>query len=70
MIDGKYVALGFDISSFGANSKVLRFNQKAVFVFSSNSNIDIEFLSSICEAYLKMRENVGQPLLNKIAQPE
>jgi hypothetical protein len=56
MIPKKYTALGFDITKFGENSSVLRFNHKPVFVFSSNTSIGVEFLTHICDTYLKISE--------------
>jgi hypothetical protein len=56
MVPGKYADLGFEITKFGANSKVLRFDQKPIFVFNANTIIDTEFLTSICDTYLKISE--------------
>ncbi len=56
MVPKKYADLGFEITKFGAQSSVLRFNQKPVFVFDSKSNIDGEFLTQICEIYLRLSE--------------
>jgi hypothetical protein len=56
MVPEKYAHLGFEITKFGANSKVLRFEQKPVFVFNSGTNIDMAFLGNICDTYLKINE--------------
>jgi hypothetical protein len=56
MVPGKYADLGFEITKFGANSKVLRFDQKPIFVFNANTNIDVYFLSHICDTYLNLHE--------------
>jgi len=56
MVPEKYTALGFEITKFGTDSKVLRFEQKPVFVFNSKSNIDENFLAHICDTYLKLTE--------------
>jgi hypothetical protein len=56
MVPKKYAVLGFDIAKFGANSKALRFKGKPIFVFGSNINIEIDFLTRICETYLKIYE--------------
>jgi hypothetical protein len=56
MVPEKYAHLGFQVTKFGANSKVLRFEQKPVFVFNSGINIDIPFLENICDTYLKINE--------------
>ena len=56
MVPVKYADLGFEITKFGVNSKVLRFDQKPIFVFDFNTIIDVEFLTSICETYLKIHE--------------
>jgi hypothetical protein len=56
MVPEKYADLGFEITKFGANSKALRFGQKAIFVFDSKTNIDTEFLTRICDIYLKVNE--------------
>ncbi len=56
MIPSKYANLGFSISSFGAQSKVLRFEQQPVFVFNANAGIDIKLLTRICDTYLKIAE--------------
>jgi hypothetical protein len=63
---GKYADLGFEITKFGANSRVLRFNQKPVFVFSSNTNIDPNFLSHICDTYLKINEKSKSQIFLKV----
>ncbi len=56
MIPEKYRDLGFEISKFGANSLALRRNDKAIFVFSSSSEIKDEFVSAICDYHLKRSE--------------
>ena len=56
MVPEKYAKLGFEIAKFGAHSKVLRFAQKAVFVFNSEANIDVKFIAHVCETYLKISE--------------
>jgi hypothetical protein len=56
MVPEKYSNLGFEITKFGANSKVLRFDQKPIFVFNANAGIDAEFLAHICDTYLKISE--------------
>jgi hypothetical protein len=61
MVQSKYADIGFEITKFGANSKVLRFKQKPIFVFNSNTNIDGEFLTSICETYLNISEKRKNP---------
>lgn len=56
MVPEKYAELGFEITEFGAKSKVLRFHHKPIFVFNSNANIDSKFLTHICDTYLKLPE--------------
>jgi hypothetical protein len=56
MVPQKYAFLGFDIAKFGAHSKVLRFNCKPIFVFNSDSKIDVRFVEQICDTYLKISE--------------
>ncbi len=56
MIPEKYANLGFELTNFGKNSKVLRFAQKPVFVFNSKADIDVKFLTHICETYLKVSD--------------
>jgi hypothetical protein len=56
MVPEKYAKLGFEIAKFGANSRVLRFDQKPIFVFNENTNIDVNFLTRICDTYLKLSE--------------
>jgi hypothetical protein len=53
---GKYADLGFEITKFGAQSSALRFDQKPIFIFEANSPIDVEFLTHICDTYLKISE--------------
>jgi hypothetical protein len=62
MVPGKYADLGFEITKFGANSKALKFNQKPVFIFNSNTNIDVEFLTRICDTYLKINKKRINPI--------
>jgi hypothetical protein len=59
MVPEKYIRMGFEIVKFGAHSKVLRFNHKPIFVFEANANIDLPFLTHICETYLKITEKRG-----------
>jgi hypothetical protein len=56
MVPVKYSNLGFDIANFGARSKVLRFSQKPIFVFNTDSPMDGEFISHICASYLSICE--------------
>jgi hypothetical protein len=56
MVPEKYANLGFEIVRFVASSKVLRFAQTPVFVFNSKARIDAQFITHICEAYLKISE--------------
>lgn len=56
MVPERYADLGFEITKFGINSKVLKFNKKPIFVFSANMNTDAKFLTSICDTYLKISE--------------
>ncbi len=56
MIPEKYANLGFEITNFGKNSKVLRYEQKPVFVFNTRTDIDVKFLTHICETYLKVSD--------------
>ncbi len=56
MVPDKYSEMGFEITKFGGNSKVLEFNHKPVFVFGSNSDIDPNFLTRICDTYLRISE--------------
>lgn len=66
MLPDKYEDLGFEITKFGASSKVLRFEQKPIFVFSSNSSFDETFLTRICETYLKISGKLPSPVSLKI----
>jgi hypothetical protein len=54
MLPDKYADLGFEITKFGASSRVLRFEQKPIFVFNASSNCDETFLTRICDTYLKV----------------
>ncbi len=56
MVPKKYIDLGFEITRFGAQSKALRFEQKPVFVFNTESDIDADFLTHICDTYLRIAE--------------
>jgi|WetSurMetagenome_2_1015567.scaffolds.fasta_scaffold1505810_1 hypothetical protein len=56
MVPQKFSDLGFDIAGFGAKSKVLRFENKPIFVFNANSRMDETFISQICTTYLQIRE--------------
>jgi hypothetical protein len=56
MVPEKYADLGFEITGFGARSKALKFDEKPVFIFKSNSAIDEEFLTHICDIHLKITE--------------
>jgi hypothetical protein len=56
MVPEKYSDLGFEITKFGANSNVLRFKQRPIFVFNKNSPLEDDFLASICDTYLKITE--------------
>ena len=66
MLQELYAKFGFEITKFGANSKVLRFNHKPVFVFNSETNLDSEFLKSICDTYLKISEKRRSPISIKV----
>lgn len=57
MIPEKYAEMGFEITRFGVQSSVLRFEHKPIFVFSSGNNIDAGFLTRICDIYLKITGN-------------
>jgi hypothetical protein len=67
MISQKYADLGFEITKFGVNSRVLRFGRTPVFVFNSNTDIDADFLSHICDTYLKIREKRQSPVGIRVA---
>jgi hypothetical protein len=67
MITQKYAELGFEITKFGGNSKVLRFGETPVFVFNSNTEVDADFLSHICDTYLKIREKRKSPVDIRVA---
>jgi hypothetical protein len=54
MVPKKFADLGFEITPFGASSLVLRFDHKPIFVFNTRADIDIDFLTHICETYLKI----------------
>jgi hypothetical protein len=54
MVPGKYAALGFEITKFGAHSLALRFEHKPIFIFDSSLDIDEELFRSICDTYLKI----------------
>lgn len=56
MVPEKYANLGFEITTFGTNSKVLRFAQTPVFVFNTNARIDDQLITRICDTYLKISE--------------
>jgi hypothetical protein len=56
MVPEKYTRLGFEIVKFGAHSKALQFKHKPVFVFNSDANIDLPFLTHICDTYLRISE--------------
>jgi len=56
MLSDKYRALGFEITGFGECSSVLRYVQKPIFVFNAGSKLDEDFLSHICEVYLKVSQ--------------
>jgi hypothetical protein len=66
MVPDRYAGLGFEITKFGANSKVLRYDQKPIFVFNPNSDIDEEFLTHICDTYLKICERRKNSLSLKV----
>jgi hypothetical protein len=53
MVPDKYAEKGFEISKFGAGSLALRLDKKPIFVFSSESEKDDEFVSLLCSVYLK-----------------
>ena len=54
MLSEKYSALGFEITRFGEFSSVLRYDQKPIFIFNANSRLDEDFLTHICDVYLKI----------------
>jgi hypothetical protein len=66
MVTQKYTDLGFDITEFGAKSKVLRFEQKPIFVFNACTNLDAVFLAHICETYLKISEKRKTPVCIRV----
>lgn len=57
MLPKRYTDLGFAITKFDANSKVLKFHQTPVFVFNRQNSIDDGFLIRICDTYLKISSN-------------
>jgi hypothetical protein len=57
MVPRKYQALGFYISRFGARSLALKRHDKAIFVFSSVTEINEELVSVLCECHLKVFTN-------------
>ena len=66
MVPKKYADLGFELTRFGANSKILRFDHKPIFVFNANTKIDMKFLTHICETYLKICEKRKDPSYNMV----
>jgi hypothetical protein len=56
MVPEKYINLGFEITKFGKHSRVLRFDQKPVFVFDADAIMDSRFIAHICDSYLKISE--------------
>ncbi len=56
MIPEKYAAIGFEVTKFGANSKVIRYHSRPVFVFDSQAVPDTALVESICSIYLKLTE--------------
>lgn len=65
MIPGKYTKLGFDIVSFGAKSKTLRFEGKPIFVFNADSNLETDFINHICETYMHICDKRKSPVCLK-----
>jgi hypothetical protein len=61
VVPKKYADLGFEVAGLGGKSKILRFCQKPIFVFSSSTSISAEFLARICEMYLKIYERGKAP---------
>jgi hypothetical protein len=61
MVPEKYADLGFEITDFGANSRVLRFDRRPIFVFNANNGIDLKLLTHICDTYLKITERRKNP---------
>ncbi len=54
MLSDKYSAMGFEVTKFGEFSSVLRYDQKPIFIFNANSEMDESFLSHICDVYMKI----------------
>jgi hypothetical protein len=62
MVPKKYAELGFEISRFGAKSQALKFDEKPIFVFDANANLDNGFVEHICDIYLKICEKRKEPV--------
>jgi hypothetical protein len=67
MVPQKFTDLGFDIAGFGAKSKVLRFENKPIFVFNANSRMDDSFITQICTTYLQIRDKRKNAVSLRIA---
>jgi hypothetical protein len=57
MIPAKYKAKGFYITRFGERSLALKRHDKAIYVFSSVAEINLELVSVLCECNLKVFGN-------------
>jgi hypothetical protein len=49
----EYTALGFELIKLDLNSIVLKFNNKIIYIYFSNSEIDDQFLKRICDTCLE-----------------
>jgi hypothetical protein len=56
MLSEKYSAMGFEITKYGEFSSVLRYDQAPIFVFNAKSELDDDFLTHICDVYLKISQ--------------
>jgi hypothetical protein len=50
----KYIEEGFKLSGFGNKSLALKHHEKIIFVFYSDLDLKNDFVSRLCESYLKL----------------
>ena len=54
MLPKKYIELGFELSKFGEKSLILKYNNNIIFIFGSYLDVRDDYVSKLCDYYLKL----------------
>ena len=50
----EYINLGFTMAKFGEKSLALKHREKTIFVFGSSLDLRDDFISRLCDNYMKL----------------